>query len=156
MTGQLTTPQIESLLQQEVIGRIGCHAHGTTYVVPTSYAYDGQYIYVRTAEGRKVDMLRTNPEVCFEVDNTQDMSNWQSVVAWGTFEELPAGEERARALLYLAGRRLPFRVSDTARLGSTWPFVGEEIDTLDGVVFRIALREKTGRYERAGASLFPR
>jgi hypothetical protein len=89
MIGELATPHIEELLKSEVMGRIGCHHAGTTYIVPTSYAYDGTYIYVHTHEGMKVEMMRKNPAVCFQVDNMRDMANWQSVIAWGTYEELP-------------------------------------------------------------------
>jgi nitroimidazol reductase NimA-like FMN-containing flavoprotein (pyridoxamine 5'-phosphate oxidase superfamily) len=49
-------------------------------------------------QGRKVEMMRQNNEVCFEVDEIYDMSNWKSVVAWGAFEELKGSHERQKAL----------------------------------------------------------
>lgn len=48
MLGMLNDAQIENVLQSLVIGRIGCHANGRTYVVPVTYAYDGKYIYGHT------------------------------------------------------------------------------------------------------------
>ncbi|MEJ7679120.1 MAG: hypothetical protein WKG06_14955 [Segetibacter sp.] len=33
-------------------------------------------------------MMRKNPELCFEVDIMHDMSDWKSIIARGTFEEL--------------------------------------------------------------------
>src|SRR4051812_48063800 len=101
MFGKLNPEEIEELLKQQLIGRIGCHADGLTYVVPVSYAYDGTYIYCHTFEGMKVDMMRKNSNVCFEVDNTKTLSNWKSVVTWGSFEELPAGVSRQEALKVL-------------------------------------------------------
>ncbi|MEJ0105912.1 MAG: pyridoxamine 5'-phosphate oxidase family protein [Bacteroidota bacterium] len=53
MFGSLNNNEIDELLHQQFIGRIGCHAEGVTYVVPISYAYDGEYIYGRTFEGMK-------------------------------------------------------------------------------------------------------
>lgn len=44
MLGELTQTQIEDLLRNEVIARIGCISDGRVYVVPVSYAYDGPYI----------------------------------------------------------------------------------------------------------------
>ena len=82
MLGKLTPVEIEEVIRQQVVGRIGCHANGMTYVVPVSYAYDGDYIYVRTFEGLKLDMMRRNPKVCFEIDTMLNMGNWQSVIAW--------------------------------------------------------------------------
>ena len=68
MLGELTSDQIEHLLHSEVVGRIGCHAAGRTYVVPVNYAYDGEFLYGHAADGMKLQMMRENPELCFEVD----------------------------------------------------------------------------------------
>jgi hypothetical protein len=45
MLGTLDCRQIEDLLHAEVVGRIGCHTSGRTYVVPITYAYDGAAVY---------------------------------------------------------------------------------------------------------------
>jgi nitroimidazol reductase NimA-like FMN-containing flavoprotein (pyridoxamine 5'-phosphate oxidase superfamily) len=86
MFGTLENNEIEELLSQQLVGRIGCHAADTTYIVPISYAYDGEYIYGHSFEGMKLNMMRENPKVCFQVDNMHNMANWQSVVAWGEFD----------------------------------------------------------------------
>ena len=41
MLGKLNEKQVEELLKSQLIGRIGCHANGVTYVVPVNYFYDG-------------------------------------------------------------------------------------------------------------------
>jgi nitroimidazol reductase NimA-like FMN-containing flavoprotein (pyridoxamine 5'-phosphate oxidase superfamily) len=84
MLGELDDRQIDHLLRSETVGRIGCHANGQTYIVPLTYVYDGQYLYGHTGAGMKVQMMRANPKVCFEVERMQDMANWQSVIVWGT------------------------------------------------------------------------
>ena len=53
MFGTLNPIEIESVLHGQIIGRIGCHIDNTTYVVPISYAYDGEFIYALTNEGLK-------------------------------------------------------------------------------------------------------
>jgi nitroimidazol reductase NimA-like FMN-containing flavoprotein (pyridoxamine 5'-phosphate oxidase superfamily) len=93
MFGTLNNEEIEQVFYNNIIGRIGCHADGKTYVVPISYAYDGDCIYAHTYEGMKISIMRKNPEVCFQADNMQNMANWQSVIAWGTFEELTDPEK---------------------------------------------------------------
>jgi nitroimidazol reductase NimA-like FMN-containing flavoprotein (pyridoxamine 5'-phosphate oxidase superfamily) len=148
MFEKMNTGEIEQLLQQQLVGRIGCHVDGLTYVVPVSYAYDGNYIYCHTFEGMKVKMLRRNPEVCFEVDSTRNLANWQSVIAWGSFEELPGGSDRSEAIKILRERKLPILSSQTMHLGSQWPFVSAD-DRIEGIIFRICLKVKTGRYERS-------
>ena len=101
MIEELSRAEIDELLAEEVVGRVGCHAGGATYVVPVFFAYDGESIFVQTLEGRKVEMMRASPAVCFEVDRYErDTGSWRSVVADGRYEELDAaGGEHARALL---------------------------------------------------------
>lgn len=149
MFGKLNSTEIEKLIHEQFIGRLGCHSDGLTYIVPFSYAYDGNYIYCHSFEGMKVDIMRKNPKVCFQVDNTKNLANWQSVICWGTFEEIPAGEERNNALRKLEERRLPVVTSETMHLTSQWPFPSEDIEKVKGIVFRILLDKKTGRFEKS-------
>jgi nitroimidazol reductase NimA-like FMN-containing flavoprotein (pyridoxamine 5'-phosphate oxidase superfamily) len=149
MMGKLSAAEIEKLLNGEVIGRIGCYGDDDVYVVPVSYAYDGKYIYVRSFEGKKTEIMRKNPKICFQVDNMKNMANWQSVIAFGEFEELVDQYERNLALKVLVNRKLPTTSSETTHLGSIWPFQSEDLNTIEGVVFRVLLKDKTGRFERS-------
>ncbi|MBN8852055.1 MAG: pyridoxamine 5'-phosphate oxidase [Sphingobacteriales bacterium 50-39] len=151
MLGILTMPEIERLLSKEVVGRIGCTDGEKVYIVPISYAYDGEYIYCHTHEGLKVDMMRKHPIVGFEVDHMQNMANWQSVIAHGKFEELKELSLRKDALERLNGRILPLVSSETTHLSKDWPFSPADPNNIDGVTFRIRLEEKTGRFEKSPA-----
>src|SRR4051812_22119220 len=103
MIEALDAAQVDYLLRTEAVGRIGCHDGGKTYVVPVAYAYDGTAIYVHSADGEKLTMMRAHPAVCFEIDRVQTLGHWQSVIARGRFEELH-GAARVRALELLRGR----------------------------------------------------
>ena len=152
MLGKLTIPETEKLLGKEVVGRIGCSDGRKVYVIPISYAYDGQYVYCHTYEGLKVEIMRKHPVVCFEVDHLQDMANWQSVIAHGLFEELADPALRSQALQKLHERILPMPSSETTHLSADWPFPPEEFNKIKGVTFRIRLEEKTGRFEKSSVS----
>jgi nitroimidazol reductase NimA-like FMN-containing flavoprotein (pyridoxamine 5'-phosphate oxidase superfamily) len=148
MLGELTANQIETVLQVEVVARIGCHAEDTTYVVPITYAYDGEYVYGHTKEGMKIDMMRKNPKVCFEVDTMENMSNWRSVIAWGTFEELKEPKERKKGMQKLIDRLGPLLTGETTISHAMTDGHGTYIEAMKGVVYRIKLNTKTGRYEK--------
>lgn len=152
MFGPLQHDQIEEVLQTQVVGRIGCSADGETYVVPISYAYDGNFIYCHSYEGKKMAIMRKNPKVCFQVDNMRDMANWKSVIVQGNFEELLNQDEKAEAMHALLHRYLPLVSSVTTHLGKNWPFEPDDISEINGVVFRIAVIEKTGRFETSSQS----
>lgn len=141
MLGELSAPEIERLLRDNVIGRIGCHAFGKTYVVPITYAYEDGRIYAHSKEGMKLHMMRENPHVSFEVDCMDETGNWKSVIANGVFQELRGNEARARFTW------LVDQISD--RLAGP---PGETVHPSDTnsphVMYRIALEEKSGRFER--------
>lgn len=148
MLDELDQEQIDQLLRSEAFGRLGCHAEGRTYVVPISYVYDGENIFGYSIEGMKLQFMRRNPEVCFQVDHIQNLSNWQSVIAWGTFETLEgeAATEAAqllahRGLALLASGRSFHRVGEAERHHTTTPH--QHV-----TVYRIHITEKTGRFEK--------
>lgn len=147
MLGELNHDQIEKLLHQELIGRIGCSANGITYVVPVTYAYDGRFIYSHSKEGKKIQLMRLNPIVCFEVDRMEHLYKWQSVICHGTFEELH-DNDRKMGLQLLINRMHEVQVSETA-MPVHHATEGHQNDAgpYKAIVFRIELKEKTGRFE---------
>lgn len=150
MLGKLTPDEIETFLEDEYIGRIGCHAEGRTYVVPVTYAYDGRTIYAHSADGLKLRLMRANPEVCFEVDHMNDMANWRSVICRGTFQELK-GDEAQKGMAMLVARIRPVIASETASPSGSMHFDEHhqaEVRGHTAVAFRIVLSERTGRFER--------
>jgi uncharacterized protein len=148
MIKALDPVQIDNLISKQVIGRLGCHADGEIYVVPIGYVYDGEYIYGHTYEGRKIQMMRKNPEICFEVDDLADLGNWKSVIAWGHFEEITDHDQRKKALQLILEKIHPLVISETILLSPDWPFVTTELERIKGIVYRIRLDKKTGRYEK--------
>jgi nitroimidazol reductase NimA-like FMN-containing flavoprotein (pyridoxamine 5'-phosphate oxidase superfamily) len=147
MLGMLNSDAIETLLEHQYFGRLGCHSNDFTYIVPISYAYDGSAIYCHCDPGKKVEVMRENPKVCFEVDTLENLANWQSVIAWGDYEEISDPALREKALQILFDRKLPTVVSNTIKLCEDWPFHPGDLNEVPGIVFRIKLTKKTGRYE---------
>ena len=148
MLGELTEVQINNLLASQVVGRMACTDGKRPYIVPVIYVFDGKYIYGQSREGMKLNMLWNNPEVCFEVDTMTDVANWQSVVVYGKFEEL-AGEVADHERRYLFNRVMP--IMTTSVVHAHQHDVTTEMDDsnrIKQVMYRITIREKTGRYER--------
>ncbi len=146
MMGNLEEREIEDLLRTEVIARIACVApDGWPYIVPVTYVYDGgEYVFAHSAEGEKMDAMRKNPRVCFEVEQIRSAANWRTVIARGRFEELQRDAEE-RAMDLLAGKFAWFAPGTPSRDRH------EEVHRRAGVVrpvlFRIQLLERFGRYE---------
>jgi nitroimidazol reductase NimA-like FMN-containing flavoprotein (pyridoxamine 5'-phosphate oxidase superfamily) len=148
MIGELEPAHIEQILHEQVIGRIGCHTRGRTYVVPVTYVYDGAAVSGRTGEGLKVRMMRENPIVCFEVEDLRYLPSWFSVIAQGRYEELQ-GDAAAWARDQLIARlgASPPVASAMPRQGAGVYEAGSHAQRPE-VLFRIVLADKTGRYDR--------
>jgi nitroimidazol reductase NimA-like FMN-containing flavoprotein (pyridoxamine 5'-phosphate oxidase superfamily) len=95
----------------------------------------------------KMGIMRKNPDVCLQTDIMQNMANWKSVIVWGRFEELEDGNDRNHALQQLNERILPLVSSETAHLSPLWPFQPDNNSNIEGIVFRIHITKKTGRFE---------
>jgi nitroimidazol reductase NimA-like FMN-containing flavoprotein (pyridoxamine 5'-phosphate oxidase superfamily) len=131
----LPPDEIEALLHSAIVGRIACCGHGAVgdgrpYVVPLAYGYDGEAIYAHSGPGRKLDFMRAEPRVTFEVDAAEAPDRWRSVIAEGNFEEVADPVERERALRTLYPPPAPL------------PDLGPAT-----VVFCIRLTARSGRYE---------
>ena len=75
--GDMTVEEKHALLPRAPYGHLGCTRDGHPYVVPMHYAFDGQDIYFFTTEGTKTEFIAANHEVCFQVEEVVDSSNWQ-------------------------------------------------------------------------------
>jgi uncharacterized protein len=148
MLGELNEEQIENVLRKNVIGRIGCYADEKIYVVPVTYLYVDGCLLGHTIIGLKTRMLKKNPKCCFEVDSMQDMANWQSVIAWGTFEEL-GGDEAKSVMQKLLTHFMPLMTSQSSQPTHGLDQVKQmEALHLKAIVYRIKIEKKTGRFEK--------
>ena len=149
MLGTLSSSEIEDLLGTELVARLGCHAEGRTYVVPVTYAYDGEGLLVQSVDGLKVRMMLQNPSVCVEIDHIDNLANWRSVIAWGRFEKL-FDTEAAEAFARLRARLQPLIVSETTPASEMLAEGESRVRSGNGhaSIYRIHLFEKTGRFER--------
>jgi uncharacterized protein len=148
MYGELDHYEVESMLRSQVVGRIGCKDGEKILVVPIAYAYDGTFVYCHSNAGQKIRMMRKDPAVCFEVDQVNSLTDWKSVVAWGTYEELVEEDVRQIGIKTFLERMKPFTLSETMGPMMRQPEPHPPEIGPKPVFFRIRLTEKTGRYER--------
>ncbi len=150
MERTLSTGETDALLQSEVFGSLGCADGSRPYVLPLAYVYHENVIYGQTTEGKKTDILRRNPSVCFQVQR-QGEGEWRSAMCWGTFEELDFEKlEKGEAAQIVA--LLTKRLSGIQKnVGIVIPFSFADgaapltLNSKKSTLFRILVTEKTGR-----------
>jgi nitroimidazol reductase NimA-like FMN-containing flavoprotein (pyridoxamine 5'-phosphate oxidase superfamily) len=86
--------------------------------------------------GRKIEALRENPRACLQVDDIRDQLNWQSVILFGTYEEINGASGRARAMNLL--------LSLFPELTPVESLVVADANAPAPVVFRVKIERLTG------------
>lgn len=134
----LSRDEAEAVLRRNRVGRIAYLRDGRADIVPIHYTFDEGWVYGRTAAGTKVEMLEHNRWVAFEVDESDGLFDWRSVVVRGGFyllsPEGPDWEVEAWRTALEQVRRIV-------------PEAGTEADPVPfrDVLFRIAAQEIEGR-----------
>ena len=135
---------MESIIRGSSVCRIGLCDEGRPYVVPMNFGYRDGKVYMHSAlEGRKLDTIRKNPEVCLEFETDLEMvraeeacsfsMKYKSVIAWGKASIQEEVEDKTYGLNVImehyAGREFEFPVQALTRI----------------VVIRVDIEEMTGK-----------
>ena len=148
MVGILNEQECRDFLAEHCFAHLGCHSGDRLYVVPISYVLDGNRMIGQTKAGMKIDIMRENPKVCVQVDQIENIANWNSVIAWGQFEEL-SGHEAIEAMGKLIDW-LGNQIEDLGSSRSPRDVTPKRVDNQPQVdiLYGIHITEITGRFER--------
>lgn len=82
---EITDPRfINSILGSAVHGHLAMCDDGKPYVVPMNFAWSEGSIWLHCAkEGRKLDVMAKNPNVCFQVDDKTSVVESERACGWG-------------------------------------------------------------------------
>ena len=94
----LKTNESLRILRNNYIGRLEFIAEGKPFTVPITYFFDpsDNSIINYSGNGHKIDAMRKNHAISFQVDEIQSVRNWESALAHGTFEELSGSDAKQK------------------------------------------------------------
>ena len=138
---------VEEILRRATVCRLAVCDGDIPYVVPLHFGYESNGLYFHSApEGRKMETIKANPNVCFEVDVDQDVTrtdtpcNWEmkyrSVIGFGKAHIVDDPQEKRRALKMIVE---PY---------SGDPCVNPESALRDVAVVKIQIESMTGEKSR--------
>lgn len=110
----LDRSQIEAIIQRAQVCRVALCDGSWPYIVPVNFGYSGGALYIHSAhEGKKLDILRRNPNVSFEVDIDHALVpgdvacdytfNYRSVVGFGSATVLRDTAEKRKGMNAIVG-----------------------------------------------------
>lgn len=100
---------IREILSNSLICRLGIFDDDYPYIVPLNFGYHNNALYFHCAgEGKKIDLLRKNNNVCFEIEQSSEIikdpvsCNWTmkycSVIGYGTIDIISDHESKKQGL----------------------------------------------------------
>ena len=76
--------EMESIVRKSLVCRLGMVDEGLPYIVPLCFGYDKDTLFFHSAkEGRKIEILKQNNQVCLEFDIASEVQPGKAACAWG-------------------------------------------------------------------------
>ncbi len=104
----LQQQEIESLLSEQGLVRVGFAAGEERYLIPLGYVWFEGALCGFTSRGRKTRMAQADPRISFQVDTsaTTGYYTWLSVTGQGNFEVIEEGDYHEK-LGRVMGQKFP-------------------------------------------------
>jgi len=136
---------IRTIMEEALVCRIGLSDDGAPYVVPMNFGLGENCLYLHCAtEGRKLDILRRNDRVCFEMDLLREIKQGPASCGWGARYESVIGFGRAVIVEAPAEKRAALdRIME--HCGAEGPFIYPDETLARTAVIRIDIESVTGK-----------
>ena len=121
----MSPAEMHALLQRENFGHLGCARNNRPYVVPMHYAYDGKDLFFFTTQGMKTQFIDANPQVCLQVEEITDSTQWRSVMVIGQAEQITGNKEMQEAMKLITERNPSLTPAISATQLDAW---GRSVD----------------------------
>ena len=135
---------IETIIQKADVCRVALCNDGLPYIVPMNFGYKEGCLFLHSArEGKKIDMLKNNNKVCFEIDCGFELvkaeqgcdwgMNYQSVIGFGKAFLVEGFDQKKKGLdvimeKYSGGRSFEY----SERAVNNVIIIKVEIDSMTG------------------------
>jgi uncharacterized protein len=93
------TAEIDAILREARVCRVALSDGNGPYIVPICFGYEPGTLYLHSAlEGKKIEMIRSDPRCCFEVDLYDELIRGERPCSWGIRYRSVIGFGRAALL----------------------------------------------------------
>ena len=135
-----------AIMAEALVCRIGLSDDRAPYVVPMNFGLGENCLYLHCAkEGRKLDILRKNDRVCFEMDLLREIRKGLQACGWGARYDSVIGIGRAVFVADPAEKRAALdRIMD--HYGAEGPFFYPDETLAQTVVIRIDIESISGKH----------
>jgi hypothetical protein len=117
--------------------------HGEPYIVPLNFGYRDNALYIHSADaGRKIDILKRNSRVCFEIEGASAIIKHAEPCHWGTKSRSLIGYGRVEIVTDFQEKKRGLDII-LAHYGKTDQNVYDEKQLRAVVILRISIESVT-------------
>ena len=142
---QLTdSADIERILSSASLCHLSMVDDGKPYVVPMNFGYANGALYFHSApEGRKIDVMRKNPDVCFSVIGKYDLKTGEKACSWTAKYSSVIGTGKASILEDRVEKEKGLAILMAQYSEEEYDFSDEKLDGV--VVIKVEIEGMTGK-----------
>ncbi len=134
---------IEEVIKQSRVCRLGLVDGDKPYVIPMSFGYDGSLYFHSALAGRKIEVLKKNPQVCFEFDEVTKLVKNKDACEWGMAFKSVIGEGEASFLEDITQKAHGLGVIMAQYSNRSFEFPKESMDKT--ALIKVAITRITGK-----------
>jgi len=136
--------ELESLLSTADLCHLSMVDEGKPYVVPMNFGYEDSALYFHSApEGRKIDILKSNPEVCFSIVARHELVTSERACSWTAKFSSVIGTGIATIISDRTVKEQGLKVLMAQYSDEEYDFSNENLDGV--VVIRVEIESMTGK-----------
>ena len=136
--------EIERIIQKALVCRVALADGDSPYVVPVCFGFkDGAIYFHSTPEGKKIEILRKNNKVCFEMDIDTKVIEGEKGCEWGIQYASVIGYGIASFVEDLEEKKHALRVLLRHYSDKTYEFPEPSLDKV--TIVKIRVESMTGK-----------
>ena len=140
----LDREEIESIIRKADVCRLGLSDNNIPYIVPLNFGYRDSCLYFHTPKvGKKIDMIKGNNRVCFELDINHEVVRADNPCDWNMKYQSVIGYGRAFLLEDIDEKRQALDVIIEDYSGQTGEYAEKLVDRL--AVIKVQIESMTGK-----------
>ncbi|WP_457551227.1 pyridoxamine 5'-phosphate oxidase family protein [Desulfobacula sp.] len=138
------TKDIEKILMDNKVCRLAMVDENKPYMVPMNFGYSNGCLFFHCAkQGRKIELIKKNPNICFEVDQLVKLNKAKLACDWGAEFKSVIGSGRAQFLEDSKEKKAALNIIMSHYSERVFEYPDAMLEKI--IVIKVAIHEMTGK-----------
>lgn len=136
--------EIERIIREALVCRVALSDDNSPYVFPVCFGYKDGCIYFHSAlEGKKIEILKKNSRICFEMDIEHELVEGERGCDWGMFYSSVIGYGTASCVEDVEEKKQALNILLEHYTSRKYDFASQPLDQV--AVIKIQVENMTGK-----------